>query len=152
MSCFALGEEYEGVQYMNIFMRDVYQIVKKAEKRWGHPIKIAVRVMPDINFCFEYGFDVMKWVHEKLIDVLVIGSRWESNDTDMPIALWKTLLAPYGVELYASAEIRLLAHSDAEVRYPDIETFASFAASAYAQGADKFYIYNYYICFFAYFQ
>ncbi len=145
MTCFAVGGEYEGIQHMNNFMREVYKLVKKAEERWGHRIKLAVRLMPDINFCFEYGFDVMTWVHEKLIDVLVISARWASNDTDMPIALWKSLLAPYGVELYASMEMRLMSHIDDEVRYPDIETFASFAASAFSQGADKFYIYNYYI-------
>ncbi len=147
MACFALGEEYEGVEIMNGFMRDVDAIVKKAEERWGHEIKVAVRVMPDINFCLEYGFDVMNWVQEGIVDVVVISSRWASTDTDMPIKLWKTLLKPYGAELYASMEWFVSAHTDAERLAPNIDTFAACAANAFAQGADKFYIYNYYVGF-----
>ncbi|MBQ8248833.1 MAG: hypothetical protein IJY93_02985 [Clostridia bacterium] len=147
MSVFALGEEFEGVEIMNGFMRDVDEIVKKAEQRWGHKIRIAVRIMPDIHFCYEYGFDVMHWVQEGIVDTVVISGRWASTDTDMPIAMWKSLLSPYGAELFASMEYFVCAHTDAQILNPNIDTFTACAANAFAQGADKFYIYNYYVGF-----
>lgn len=147
MSIFALGEEYEGVEIMNGFMRDVGTIVKKAEERWGHKIRVAVRVMPDIHFCYEYGFDVMNWVEEGIVDTVVISGRFQSTDTDMPIAMWKTLLKPYGAELYASMEWFICAHNGAKMISSNIDTMAACAANAFAQGADKFYIYNYYVGF-----
>ncbi len=147
MCVFALGGEDEGIEIMNGFMRDVDEVVKKAEERWGHEIKVAVRVMPDVNLCFEYGFDVMNWVAQGIVDVVVISGRWASTDMDMPIKLWKTLLNPYGAELYASAEWYICAYDDANRISPNIETFTAAAANAFSQGADKFYIYNYYVGF-----
>ena len=146
MIIFALGEEYEGVEIMNGFMRDVKAIVTKAEARWGHKIKVAVRVMPDINSCFEYGFDIMKWVQEGILDTLVISARFYA-DTDMPIAAWKTLLAPYGVDLFAGIDYALCACQGEGRIEPNIDTFTACAANAFSQGADKFYLYNYYIPF-----
>ncbi|MBQ8250228.1 MAG: hypothetical protein IJY93_10190 [Clostridia bacterium] len=147
MACFALGEEYEGIEVMNGFMRDVDAVVKKAEERWGHKIKIAVRVMPEINYCFEYGFDVMKWVQEGIVDTVVISARWASSDTDMPIAMWKTLLSPYGAELFAGYEYWIQSCGHAERLRPNIDVYTAYAANAFSQGADKFYLYNYYTSF-----
>ncbi len=147
MCVVAYYETDEGLEIMNGFMREVDAIVKKAEERWGHKIKCAVRVMPDYHFNFEYGLDVMKWVQEGIVDTVVISGRFQSTDTDMPIKMWKTMLEPFGAELFASIEWNICAHEDAAMLPPNIETFTACAANAFSQGADKFYIYNYYVGF-----
>ncbi|MBQ8249518.1 MAG: hypothetical protein IJY93_06530 [Clostridia bacterium] len=147
MAVFAFDVGQAGVGIMNGFIRDVDAIVAKAEERWGHEIKIAVRVMPDISMCLEYGFDVMNWVQAGIIDTVVISSRWASSDSDMPVTLWKTLLTPYNVELCAGVEYYLCPGTGAKQFTPTIDTYAGLAANVFSQGADKFYIYNYYIGF-----
>ncbi len=142
---FRYGMEYDGVEIMNGFVRDVDAIVKRHEEKYGHKIKIAVRVPADMKTCFDHGMDVMQWVREGIVDMLCPGS-FLCIDNDMPIKLWANLVKPYGVELVPCMEIMYLsAYPGAHSVEPNIETFAAFAASAYAQGADKFYVYNYFL-------
>ncbi len=144
MYCFAQGYEYEGVEIMNQFIRDVDSIIHKYEKKYGHEIKFGVRVVPDIQLCFDFGFNVLQWVQEGIVDLITLAGRFESNDTDMPIKLWKTLLQPYDVKLAACIEMNIRPHIFHEAIIPNMETFAACAASAYAQGADYVYFYNYF--------
>ncbi len=142
---FRYGMEYDGVEIMNGYLRDIYAIVKKYEEKYGHEIKIAVRVPADIKTCFDHGMDVMQWVRDGIVDMVCPGS-FLFIDNDMPIKLWSNLVKPYGVELAPCMEIMYLsAYRGAHSVEPNTETFAAFASSAYAQGADKFYVYNYFL-------
>ena len=62
----------------------------------------------------------------------------------MTIKLWKTILAPYDVKLAACIEMNIRPHIFDEAIEPNMETFTACAASAYAQGADYVYFYNYF--------
>ncbi len=41
--------EYDGVEIMNEFMREIDALVHKYEGKYGHKIKMAVRVAADIQ-------------------------------------------------------------------------------------------------------
>ncbi len=144
MYLFRPGMEYNGVEIMNGFIREVDALVHRCEEKYGHEIKIAVRVAPDIQTNFDFGLDVMQWVREGIVDMVIPAARWASHDNDMPIKLWSNLLKPYGVTLAPSIEMWFAPYPTAKKVWPDITTFAAFAASAYAQGADKIYFYNYF--------
>ncbi len=141
---FAIGYEYEGIEIMNQFFRDVDAITKKYEAKFGHQIKVAVHVDSDIQVNLDFGLDVMQWVAEGIVDLVIPGCRFESNDNNMPIKLWSTLLKPYGVELGASIETNLIPGGTHRALAPNIETYAACAHSCYDQGADKIYFYNYF--------
>ncbi|MBQ8248828.1 MAG: hypothetical protein IJY93_02960 [Clostridia bacterium] len=141
---FAVGSEYEGIEIMNQFIRDVDTIVHKYEEKYGHEIKFGVRVVPDIQINFDWGFNVLEWVQEGIVDLVTLAGRFESNDTDMPIKLWSTMLKPYNVKLAACIEMNIRPHLFHEAIQPNMETFAACAASAYSQGADYIYFYNYF--------
>ena len=141
---FSIGGEYEGIEIINQFMRDIDEIVHKYEKKYGHEIKFGVRVLPDIQLNFDFGFNVMQWVQEGIVDLVTLAARFESNDTDMPIKLWKTMLNPYDVKLAACIEMNIRPTLVHEAICPNMETFAACAATAYSQGADYIYFYNYF--------
>ncbi len=141
---FAYGEEYDGIEIMNAFMRDVFAIVKKHEKQYGHGLKIAVRVAasPELSLC--YGLDVMQWVQEGLIDMVTPAPRHGSVDNDIPVKLWHTLLSPYKVVLAPGLEKDIHPILAPPVRHPTLATFAAAANNFYSQGADKIYFHNYF--------
>ncbi len=143
---FAIGREHEGIEILNVFMHEVYAILKKYETMRGHELKLAVRVAPDIQINLDFGLDVMKWVQDGIIDMITLSARFESNDCDMPIKLWKRLLTPYNVVLAAGIDMNILPNIEwcSNAIYPNIETFAACAANAYSQGADKLYFFNYF--------
>jgi len=141
---FADGNEHDGIEIMNEFIRQIYSLCQKYGEKYGHKIKLGVRVAPKVEQNYDYGLNVMQWVQEGLIDLVTICGRFESNDNDMPVKLWKTLLSPYGVELAAGIEMNILPRWGIQPICPSLETFAACAASAYSQGADKIYMYNYF--------
>ncbi len=142
---FANGIEYEGLDIMTQFIRDVYTLCGKYGEKYGHKVKLAIRIAPGVEQNYEFGLDVMEWIQEGMIDLVTISGRFESNDNDMPIRLWKTLLKPYNVELAAGIEVAGIQPGYEIARFGHtIETFAACAAGAYSQGADKIYFYNYF--------
>ena len=105
--CFKLGQEQRGIAIINDFMRTVKQMVDTAARKRGHPIRLSVRLPHSPITALKLGFDVMTWVKEGLIALVIPTPRWESTDNDMPIDFWKKLLAGTGVELAAGMEINL---------------------------------------------
>lgn len=141
---FANGYEYDGIEIMNQFVRDVYALCGKYGEKYGHKLKLAVRVAPGVEQNMDFGLNVMQWVQEGMIDLVTIAGRFESNDNDMPIKLWKTLLTPYNVELAAGIEMNICPYMAHKPFGPTLDTFAACAANAYSQGADRIYFYNYF--------
>ncbi len=138
------GEEMDGIEIMNEFVRSVHALCQKYGEKYGHKIKLAVRVAPQVEQNYDFGLDVVHWASERLLDLVTVSGRFDSNHNDMPIKLWKSLLAPFGVELAAGIEMYIRPHWDADPVLPSISTMAALAASAYSQGADKIYMYNFF--------
>ena len=142
-----IGGEYVGIDILNDFMREVDRIVSVYEEKYGHEIKTAVRVASDIETNLEFGLDVLTWAEEGTVDLVIPTGRWSTNDFDMPIRLWDSLLTPYGVELAVGIEASgIMSHGSApRSTTQTLETFAAAAANGLSQGADKVYVFNYYL-------
>ena len=147
-NCFPAGREEEGREVMLGFMQEVKRIVTNAEKQWGHDIKISMRCHPDPVTCYELGFDILEYAQQGLIDLFVATPRFKSSDSNMPIAYWKKLLTPYGVEVAGGMESMVRTHPESLARDGSEETFHSveslmgIASYVLTQGADKFYVFN----------
>lgn len=141
-----IGGEYAGIDILNGFMREVDRIVSVYEEKYGHEIQIAVRVASDVETNLEFGLDVMTWAQEGIIDWVIPTGRWSTNDFDMPIRLWDSLLTPYGVKLAAGIEVSgIQSHPSAPRNTTQtLETLAAAAANGLSQGADKVYVFNYF--------
>ena len=142
---FGIGREYEGIEVMNAFMREVYAVVKTAEAHWGHPVKIAVRVPDKPEKALRLGFDVFDWVDAGIVDLLVVTPRWSSIDNDLPIDLWKRMMRGKNVEIAAGLEILIDAYNrrPRKMQGNTFETAIASCANFFSQGADAIYLFNY---------
>ena len=125
---------------MNDFVRSFKCIVKKAEEKFGHPIRIAVRLTRDIDQSLRFGFDARAWAKEGLVDMIVPSPRWSNVDTGIPFDVWKRELP--GVEIPGCLEAVLSA--DRDIALMTAETARGLAAGHLAAGADEIYLYNYF--------
>ena len=140
-----IGREYEGISVINAFMREVFARVKTAEKKWGHPIKIAVRLPDTPEKCLRLGFDFFDWVNAGIVDLITVTPRWSSIDNNMPLDIWKKILADKPVELAAGLEILIDAYNRRGRKYWNntYETAIASACAYHSMGADAIYLFNY---------
>ena len=139
-----IGGEAEGVDILNGFMRDVNKLVSVYEEKYGHEIKISVRVASDVETTFEFGLDVMTWASEGIIDMITPTGRYESTDDDIPVAHWKSLLEPYGTVVAPCIDARVRnAATRKLISKHTFESMCGIAANMLSQGADKIYLFNY---------
>lgn len=134
--CFNMEDGKDHLSIMNDFMRKVNAIVSEAETKWGHDIRINLRLMRDIEQTKAFGFDVDTMVNEKLLDAITVCPRWASNDSDMPVAQWKEKYP--SVEIYAGLTdltYNLGLHE---------QNMYAYAAEYLQQGADKTYLFNFF--------
>ena len=142
-----VGGEYSGLDILTEFMREVNRLVSHYETVRGHEIKIAVRCGSDIETNYDFGFDVITWATEGLMDLVNPTSRWRSIDYDIPVKMWTALMHPYGVEVAPGVEYLINSYSYAsydKTRH-NLETLAGAAGNWLSQGADKIYLYNFFI-------
>jgi len=141
--CFRPGGEYEGIEILNEFTREVAKRVKKAAEKRGHEILLAARVLADPEDALELGLDAATWAREGLIQVLVPTPRWRTCDTDIPVGLWKRLLAGTDVQLAPGIEI-LMQPGQCRRLYATTAQVMALAEQHFALGGDKTYLFNYF--------
>ncbi len=146
MRLFGIGQEYEGLDILNGFMREVDELVKVYEEKYGHEIKISARVASDIQTCYDFGLDVVTWAKEDIVDLFIPTGRFTTTDTDIPVRTWVTIMSGYDVEIAPCIEqnIRVSEDSSANEKRHTFTTMTAIAANAFSQGADKIALYNYF--------
>ncbi len=144
MKLFSIGGEYRGLDILNDFMRQVDDLVKIYEEKYGHEIKIGVRVAPDIQTCYDHGLDVLTWAAEDIIDLVIPTGRYESLTNDTPTRIWASSMHPFGVEVAPCLEEHIRSWQNDTGSLHTFETMTAFAANAFSQGADKISMYNYF--------
>lgn len=140
--CFAPGRESAAA--ITAFMRSVRTIADEAAKRRARPVRILSRVPADPETALRFGFDAATWADEKLVDVLVPCSRWETADNDIPTDVWKRLIRKSDVVLASGLELRICNHPWKAPFYMLTDQIRGWAAAQYSLGADALYLYNYF--------
>ncbi len=146
---FKPGFEEEGRKLLIQFHRDVRALADQHAKRRGHPIKIGVRVPSRPWTARAIGLDAVAWAKEKLVDLVVITPFWATIEFDMPVEYWRELLGP-DILLAAGLEINLRPSGKVWPKYGEgfsntPETVFGAAASLLHRGADRIYLFNYYL-------
>jgi len=137
--CFDYIHDPECHRYMTMFLRDVRAQIDACEAKWGHPIKIAIRLMRDIAQNKVFGFDVPAMTAEHLVDTIIVTPRWECCDSNMPIREW--IAAFPDTDIVAGIETRINRVNGA-VGSPEV--VRGFAAAYMTQGSNGLYLYNYF--------
>lgn len=138
------GGEYNGLEILNGFMRKVDELVKTYETKYGHEIKIGVRCASDIQTNYDFGLDIVTWAAEDIIDMVSPCGRWSTTDNDVPVKTWKSVMAPFGVEVWPGIECNIIPSGMQNSKGHSFETYTAAAANYLSQKADKVYLFNYY--------
>ncbi len=141
--CFRPGAEWEGIEIINEFTREVSRRVKAAAEKRGHEILLSARVPADPEHALEMGFDAAQWAREGLVQVIIPTPRWRTCDCDIPVPMWKRLLAGTGTEIAPGIEI-LLQPGRCRRFYASTDQVTGLAAQHFALGGDKTYLFNYF--------
>ena len=137
------GAEEEGAAILTRFVREVRAAAGEAARKWGHPVRIAMRVPARVGECLAIGMDVPDWAAEGLVDVVVPAPPSHvRTEQDADIALWRRLL-PASVTLAPAIDYAVSTDGEASLT-GDNETDCAFASNFYRQGADTVYFYNHF--------
>ena len=123
-------------KYMTAMIREIRSVLRAAERRCGHPICLMVRLPRSAEEARGFGFDIVTWCREGLIDAVSPCARWACNDSGVPIRAWRELLGE-DIALFTGIESRSL-----EVSLNTVEQCKGYAAAGYAQGANGLYLNN----------
>ena len=141
-----IGCEEQGAKLLTELMERIRREADKAEQKWGHPIQIAARMPASPLLALRLGFDFFDWIDKGLVNLLIVAPRWATSDNDMPIDLWKKMLAGKPVKLAAGQETLLdpmFTEPKKVFLHNSIETARGTAAANLAMGADAVYLFNY---------
>lgn len=139
------GGEYNGLEILNDFMREVERLVSVYEEVREHEIKICVRVASDIETNYKLGLDVITWASGGIVDMVIPTGHYATTDNTMPISLWTSVMHPYGVTVAPCIEINQRSTPSSEIINHTLETYNGIAATFLSQGADKIALYNQYL-------
>ena len=134
--CFDILKNPSPSPIMTDFIARVRDILHRAEEKWGHPWHLHMRVMRDRLQNKRLGFDLDEICARGLLHSIGVTPRWASNDSDMPISLFKARYP--NIEVYAGiTDLTLLQPTD-------YEAAAGYAAAYLSMGADKICLYNFF--------
>ncbi len=137
--CFDYIHKKDCASIMNGFIREARAIVNAAGERYGHPIRLMIRVPRSIESALGFGFDCRTWVKEDLVDALVPTPRWACTDSGIPVGEWKTMIGDKEIAVFPGLEVLNLNQT---ITYPD--QARGYAAAWFAEGGDGIYTYNYF--------
>lgn len=128
---FRPNEELKNAPILDAFMREASAAIRSTGKQ------VAVRVPYDHEVCEEFGFNVVRWAKEGLVDV-VIPAPFIRSASDLPVGKWLEALAGTKVRLVPDLGCEVSCSGRAHV--PTV--YRGVAESFFAQGADGVCLYN----------
>ncbi len=138
---FSPGFEAQGREIVTELVGKIYDILKKYEKKYLHPIKLAL-LMPSLpQAIYELGIDIWSFIDK--VDYISIISRWETTDTDMPIELWRQLLKGKDVKFGCGQQLLIKPYRGYKPTVTSVKAAFGQAMANLSRGADYVYLYNY---------
>ncbi len=138
---FKPGFDEANAPILTAFMRETRKTAREAEAKWGHRVRVAVRVPGRVRESFAGGMDVAAWAREDLFDVLVPTCTSTSTEQDYDIAIYKAL-AP-GRIIAPNIDYSMCSAPGYGMTFT-AESDAGFISNFYQQGADAIYFYNHF--------
>jgi hypothetical protein len=130
----------EDLANMTDLLRRIRTMADEIGTQRGRPILISVRVPDSVEFCKIMGFDLVRWMEEDLIDLLVLSCYFRLSPWEDSVQLGHK----YGVPVYPClSETRLRDKEAAKVRSA-IECYRARAMNVWDAGADGVYLFNFF--------
>ena len=86
------------ISIITSMMEDIRSLTDGAAERRGQPLLIAARVPDTFTTSLDNGMDVISWLEEDLIDILIIGGGYAP--WSLPVEAWVEVAQPYDVPIY----------------------------------------------------
>ena len=122
------------LEEMTSLLRRVRQMTAAVEEQRTRPFLVAARILESVELSRDYGLDLLAWLKEGLIDLIITG--------EVSLAPWEDLIHlghQYGVPVYPCLR-RTMWYDDPD--YKSVESFRAQALSAWKLGADGIYLFN----------
>lgn len=113
-------------------MRRVRRMADARGRERGRPLLIAVRVMDSPGLSLDMGLDLVTWLQEDLVDLVIVG--------EVALAPWEEtirLAHRYGVPVYPCIRRSMMGEERGS-----LESFRAQALTAWKLGADGIYLFN----------
>ena len=137
---------------MTDLLRRVRKLVDEIGRQRGRPLLVAVRVPDSVEYCRALGLDLVGWLEEDLIDLMVVGGYFWLQPWETSVQLGHK----YGVPVYPSLDGSRVAdpllHRGGEwakrgmairkVRRSN-EAYRAHAMNVWNSGADGVYLFNF---------
>ena len=141
---FRAGRELAGGQAITAWTRRVQALCREAAQRWGHPIKLGVRVPTRPETARRLGLDAVAWAREGFVDLVVPTPFWSTSDFDIPVSEWRRLLDGTGAQLAPGLEVRYQPVPNGPACNLSAAHATGLALTFLHGGADQVYLFNYF--------
>lgn len=131
------GRQWEDRDALTDFVRQVRLMLQSVAQKRGRPFLLSVRVADSVPGCHFDGFDIESWVHQNLVDMIILGTR----SVQVDLTGFKRLVRGRNVKLYPCIDQH---HSpDGYHAVPSPEFLRGVAANWWHQGADGIATFNF---------
>ncbi len=137
----------EELDTMSGLLRRVRTMADEIGTRRGRPLLIAVRVPDSVGFCLGLGIDLVRWLKEDLIDIMVVGGDFWLQPWQRMVELGHRFDVPVYPCLRGSPigrwPVEALGHRKGTLhtRRTD-KAYHAHALDAWNAGADGIYVFN----------
>lgn len=140
--CLPYGHAKARRSILTEFLAEVGDLSRICSTRTRRPLRIGVRVPPDIETCLSLGYDVPEWIDRGQIAQVTISNFYADHWLDFPVDTWKAVVGrrPVALAVCLHAELTDPNTMNPLPDTPDI--YRGAAGSALAKGADRICLFN----------
>ena len=138
----------DGAKYLTMYMREMRKLVDEFSAKRGKKILLGVRVASRMAMAKNLGTDAVSWAKEGLVDWVVSGAFFNTNDSGLECEEFRTALSAANpmVKFIVSFDRSgiMLDPYDFRLRGANRAQCAGFFERMYAEGVRDFYGFNFF--------
>jgi hypothetical protein len=144
LTCFkrhAMGSDatQDECDMMTELIRRIREMTERVGLKRGKPILISVRVPDSVGYCKAAGLDIVRWMADGLIDMLVAAGYYQLNPWEVSVRLGHR----YGVSVYPCLSESRIKGGESEKVRQSMDCYRGRAMNVWNSGADGVYLFNY---------
>ena len=117
----------------------IRQMTERVGLKRGRPILVSVRVPDSVGYCKAAGLDIVRWMQDGLIDMLVVSCYYRLNPWEVSVQLGHK----YGVAVWPCLSESRIKGGESEKIRQSMECYRGRAMNVWNSGADGVYLFNY---------
>ena len=128
----------EHCDQMTELVQKVRMMTEYVGKHRSRPMLIAIRIPDSVGYCKALGIDLIRWLEDDLIDIVVVGGYFKLEPWENLVALGKK----YDVPVYACLVKRRIQEAGEPEGATALKIWRGEALNAWKAGVDGIYTFN----------